>query len=338
MKNSRAFRLVQLAFLLFLIVATVFILRRHNSLQLLRAEGPIYGTVYHIDYEHNAPLDAQILEELKRVDASLSMFNKQSTVSLINSGTTEETDTMLREIFSLASQVYAETDGAYDVTVAPLVNAWGFGFKSGQMPTPAQVDSIKSFVGTDKVSLVGTRLVKQDPRTMIDFSSIAKGYAVDRVARLFDSLSIKNYMIEIGGEVVVRGAHPEGRPWLIGVSRPTADDATLQAHLSLSNGAMATSGNYRNYYVKEGRRYAHTIDPQKGCPVEHELLSATVLAPNCATADAYATAFMVMGLEKARALLQKHPELAAFLIYTTPNGNYATWETENMKKLIRPAR
>ncbi len=333
--RSRAFRLLQLAFLLFLIVATVLILRRHSGLELLHAEGPIYGTVYHIDYEHTEPLDAQILAELKSVDASLSMFNKESTVSQINSGATAETDTMFREIFALARRVSAETGGAYDVTVAPLVNAWGFGFKSGQMPTDAQVDSMKSFVGIDKVKLVGTRLVKNDPRTMIDFSSIAKGYAADRVARLFDSCGIRNYMIEIGGEVVVHGEHPDGRPWNIGISRPTADDDELQVQLSLTNAAMATSGNYRNFYVKDGRRYAHTIDPHKGRPVEHELLSATVLAPDCATADAYATAFMVMGLRKAQAVLQKHPELSAYLVYTAPDGTYATWETENVKKLIR---
>ncbi len=243
-----------------------------------------------------------------------------------------KTDTLFRAVFGISKKISAETGGAFDVTVAPLVNAWGFGFKSGTMPTAHQVDSIMAFVGIDKIRLENGQVVKADKRTMLDFSSVAKGYAVDRVARLFDSCGIRHYMIEIGGEVIVKGRHPEGRPWHIGVSKPVDDGRDLQTTLALSDAAMATSGNYRRFYTRGGRRYAHTIDPHTGRPVQHELLSATVIAPDCATADAYATAFMAMGMAKAKKVLERHRELAAYFIYTTKNGSYATWGTANMTR------
>ncbi len=332
--RSRAFRLMQAAFLLFLIVATIVIIRGHNKPTLLTAQGGIYGTYYKIQYVHTEPLDTLILNELKAVDKSLSMFNSGSTIARINSGETTETDEMLREVFKLSESVSAETGGAYDVTVAPLVNAWGFGFKSGEMPTDSQVDSLLAFVGIGKVKLDGTQMLKSDPRTMLDFSSIAKGYAVDCVAKALKDQGVKDFMVEIGGEVVVSGKHPENRPWRIGVGKPTDDSEEIQIQLELTDAAMATSGNYRRFYEKDGRRYAHTIDPKSGRPVQHELLSATVLASDCATADAYATAFMVLGLAKSKEVLQRHPELSAYLIYTAADGSYATWQTENLKEYI----
>lgn len=170
---------------------------------------------------------------------------------------------------------------------------------------------------------------------MLDFSSVAKGYALDCIASLFDSLNIKNYLIMIGGEVVVKGMHPEGRPWKIGISRPTADMNTeSQTALSISNIAMATSGNYLRYYEKNGKRYAHTIDPISGHPVQHDLLSATVFAPTCAQADAYATAFMVMGMERAKSILRKHPEMLAHFIYTNTQGDYEVWMSEKLKNTL----
>lgn len=330
--------ILQLVFLAFLIVATVMILTRHQSVKLLTAEGDIFGTTYHISYEHSEPLDTAILARLKAVDASLSMFNKQSTVTLINNGASDRTDPLFREVYGVAERVAKETDGAYDITVAPLVNLWGFGFKERENVTDAKVDSIMQFVGYKKVKLAGNRITKADARVQLDFSSVAKGYGVDRVAQLFDSLGIKNYMVEIGGEVVVKGLHPEGgsgRPWKIGIPKPQTDGGELQTTLTVTNVAMATSGNYRRYYEQGGRRYAHTIDPHTGHPVQHELLSATVFAPDCATADAYATAFMVLGLDKAKALLARHKDLMAYFIYSTPDGKLATWMSDEVKKYVK---
>ena len=213
-----------------------------------------------------------------------------------------------------------ETDGAFDVTVAPLVNAWGFGFKHEQMPTARQVDSLLKI------------------RDQLDFSAIAKGYGSDVVARMLRHHGISNFMVEIGGEVVTQGVSEKRLPWRIGVTKPTDDSLSvsgeLQTVLNVTDIAMATSGNYRNFYYKGGRKYAHTIDPKTGYPVQHSLLSATVLAKDCAVADAYATAFMVMGVERAKTVLQRHPELMAYFIYSTPDGQTAVWFSPSVKDKI----
>ncbi len=330
--------LLNVLLLIALVAGTIYILRRHSEATLRSNAGPIFGTSYHISYVYDKDLEPEIRRELARVDASLSMFNDTSTVSRINSGLSTQTDPLFRAVFKLSQKVNAETDGAFDVTVAPLVNAWGFGFKSGEMPTDAQIDSIRTLVGSHLISLEKEQIVKKQPGVMLDFSSVAKGYGVDRVAALLRNCGIDDFMIEIGGEMIVHGQHPEGRPWRVGISKPTDSLATedLQTRLTLRNAAMATSGNYRRFYVRDGRRYAHTIDPKTGQPVQHELLSATVFAPDCATADAYATAFMVLGLEGAKRVLAKHTELSAYLIYTDEEGNYATWQSPAVAKMIQP--
>lgn len=272
----------------------------------------VFGTIYNITYQSDKDLQQEIEAELMKVDGEFSMFNPQSTVARINSGdSTVERSEMFNEIYQLAQTVSRETDGAFDITVAPLVNAWGFGFKHEQLPTPEQVDSL-------------LRL-----RNQMDFSAIAKGYGCDVVARLLESHGIHNYMVEIGGEVVVSGVNAKGDDWHIGITKPTDDSLTvegeMQTVLRITDRAMATSGNYRNFYYQGGRKYAHTIDPRTGYPVQHSLLSATVLAENCATADAYATSFMVLGVEGAKAVLARHPELMAYLIYTDEKGQLTTW-------------
>ena len=197
--------------------------------------------------------------------------------------------------------------------------------------TDRQVDSLLAFVGMDKIRLVEERIVKNDERIMLDFSSVAKGYAVDRIARLLTKHSVNDFMVEIGGEVVARGQHPDGRPWEIGIAQPANNGNHIQKVLRVKDKALATSGNYRRFYVKNGKRYAHTINPHTGKPIQHDVLSATVIAPDCATADAYATAFMVLGKKRTQEVLSKHSEIAAFLIYTVENGDYATWASQNFQ-------
>lgn len=326
---KRGKRLAALLFLLLLIIDTVWILRFRGTATLRTAEGPIFGTYYHIKYEASQALDSVILAELKRVDSSLSVFNQLSTISAINAGTSSRADAMLYEVLTKAQKVSEATNGAFDVTVMPLVNAWGFGFKKGIFPTDAQVDSLRAIVGFRKISLSTDSIIsKSDPRIMIDCGAIAKGYSVDRVAHILREHGVRNYMVEIGGEVVTKGRNPKGTPWQIGVNRPVdktnSESGTLQTVLSLENSALATSGNYNNYYERNGRKYAHTIDPRTGRPVQHSLLSATVIAPDCATADAYATAFMVLGLDEAKKILQSRKELKAFLIFTDGNGELQT--------------
>lgn len=317
-------------FLLFLVLGTLWILCFRGAATLRVAEGPIFGTTYHIKYEAAESLDSAILAELKRVDASLSVFNPLSTISKINAGKTNKADFMLYEVLQKAQKVSEFTNGAFDVTVMPLVNAWGFGFKKGQLPTDNQVDSLRKIVGFCHISLTNDSLVlKDNPQVMIDCGAIAKGYGVDRVAKVLRDHGVRNYMVEIGGEVVTKGRNPETKKaWQIGISKPIegkgVNNGDLQTILSLENAAMATSGNYRNYYERQGRKYAHTIDPRTGRPVQHSLLSATVLAPDCATADAYATAFMVLGIDKAQNVIRKNKQIRAYLIYADEKGKLKT--------------
>ena len=316
-----------------LAVGTVLILRKANAAVPQADEGPIFGTTYHIKYKYDRDLNKEILAELNEVDGSMSIFNPTSTISKINAGTSLQTDALFRQVFMLSEQIAKETDGAFDMNVDPLVNAWGFGFKTEQLPTKAQVDSLRALVGFSKVSLNGNEVRKKDPHVTLDFGAIAKGFGVDRVALMLERHGIQDYMVEIGGEVRTKGKNFEGRSWTIGIQRPVAGEERLQSVVYLENKAIATSGNYRNFYVKNGRRYAHTIDPRTGYPVQHSLLSASVFANNCATADAYATSFMVLGVEGAKRVLNRHPELEACLIYEQ-NGTLQVWMSPELEKVI----
>lgn len=325
----------QLPFLILLIVGTVLIIRQQRNTPYQTNKGFIFGTVFTITYQYEKNLNDEILAVLNEVDNSLSPFNKNSIITKINENIPVTPDKMFIEVFQLAKQISTETNGAFDITVAPMVNVWGFGFKNGTSPTKEVIDSIKGIVGFEKVIYKDGKVLKQDPRITLDCSAIAKGYGCDMVARLFRQKDIKNFMIEIGGEVVTSGISEKRIPWKIGVTKPTDDSLStnqeLQTVLNITDMAMATSGNYRNFYYKNGKKYAHTINPKTGYPVQHNILSATVLAPNCATADAYATSFMVLGMEKAKQILEKHPELMAYFIYSDPKGRNAVWYSPSMK-------
>lgn len=330
-----------LPFLLFLIIGTYLAITRKEEakdIPFQYCEGAIFGTVYHATYQCDSSLNGKILEELQAVDQSLSMFNPNSTISQINSGKSNETDSLLRTIFHIAREVSQATDGAFDITVAPLVNAWGFGFKHGALPDSLQVDSLKQLIGWNRISLKDNKFFREDPRMIIDLSAVAKGFGSDCVAQMFRKHGINNFMIEIGGEVVTSGVSPKAKAWRIGVNKPQEDSTStsneLQTILQMNNCAMATSGNYRNFYIDNGRKIAHTIDPKTGYPVQHSILSSTVIAPTCAIADAYATAFMVLGLEKSLQVLDKHPELMAYFIHTDKEGNYQVWKSPGIEALI----
>ncbi len=298
-------------------------------------EGNVFGTYYHITYHYGADIQTKIDSVLKDVDNSLSTFNQNSTLAKINDNRSTDTDSMVRTVFTLAKQISENTDGAFDVTVAPLVNAWGFGFKNKENVSDSLIQEIKKHVDFTRVNLDGNQIVKADTAMMLDFSAIAKGYGVDVVGNYLESLNIHDYMVEIGGEIRLGGQNPKGEKWNIGIVKPDPDPTgtnnNLEEVLNITDIAMATSGNYRNFYEKGNKRYAHTIDPRTGYPIQHSLLSATVLASDCATADAYATAFMVLGMEKAKKVLELHPELKAYFIYTGKDGKYATWHTDNLK-------
>lgn len=338
--------------LLLLIIGTIYIIRTQDSKsgnqqrageawtteETQRTQGSVFGTFYHITYQSNKELKSGIEAALQAVDNSLSPFNPKSVITAINDNTCMEADSMLTEVFNLAKTVSRETDRAFDITVAPLVNLWGFGFKTGTGVSEDKVDSLLVFVNIDNVQLQNGVIKKKYPETMLDCSAIAKGYGVDAVGLYLERQDVKNYMVEIGGEVRVRGTNPQGELWHIGIDRPTDDPANtnneVEQVLQVTQLAMATSGNYRNFYEKDGKKYAHTIDPRTGYPVQHSILSSTVLAQDCATADAYATAFMVLGMEEAQKVLAKHPELMAYFIYSDKAGHLQTWMTEGMEKMV----
>lgn len=320
---------------LVVIAVIAFVLARQGktaSTTFLTDNGMVFGTVYNITYEYDSDLKDDIKAVMDSVNNSLSPFNDKSVITKVNqSSGSIAVDGMFAEVFCMAEKISKDTDGAFDITVAPLVNLWGFGFKNGEMPTEQKVDSLKEIVGYNMVRMENGKVKKDDARIMLDCSAIAKGYAVDAVGRMFRSKGIENYLVEIGGEIVAAGHNKEGKEWRIGVTKPQDDSLNvnndLQTVLTLTDKAMATSGNYRNFYYRDGKKFAHTIDPKTGHPVQHSLLSATVVADECAIADAYATSFMVMGVEKAKEVLKRHPEMKAYLIYADEKGELAVWET-----------
>lgn len=323
---------------LVLIIAFVTILSACETKKNYRlTEGKIYGTFYHITYNFPDDLQKELRAEMERVNASLSMFNSQSVIAKINRGESDSTDGLFREMYVKAEQINRETRGAFDVTVAPLVNAWGFGFRTDSFPSAGKIDSILQFVGMDKMALEGNRLVKQVGGMEIDASSIAKGLGTDLVADYLDRKGVADYMVEIGGEIRAKGMSRKGKPWRIGIDKPI-DDATgamreIEMVVELTSGALATSGNYRNYYIRDGKKYAHTINPRTGYPVQQDILSASVYTDSCMKADAYATAFMVLGLEAAKEIVDKNPTLEACFIYEQ-DGTMKKWISPGFEKLI----
>ncbi|MDO5664416.1 MAG: FAD:protein FMN transferase [Bacteroidia bacterium] len=301
--------------------------------------GEVFHTSYHIKYAYDKSLESEILAELERFELSLNPFRENTIITKINNNVPVKPDSMFMEVFNKSMEVSRMSDGKFDITASPLINAWGFGFKNMDSITPEIIDSLKEFVGYDKIKIDSEgNVTKTDSRVQLNTSAISKGYSCDLVARLFDNLGIENYMVEIGGEVVAKGVNDKGVCWRIGVDKPI-DDSTglqheLQAILSLCNKSLATSGNYRNYYLKDGKKYAHTIDPQTGYPSEQDILGATVIADDCMTADAYATAFMASGLEKSKEIAQKIPGLHYYFIYVKPDSTLDITYSEGFEQFF----
>lgn len=322
--------------LLSLAAVVIFLMFRvpEKGSSYLSESGRVFGTFYKIKYE--AKDGRSLAEHYKRlfleVDSSLSTFNKESIISRFNSGEDSVlVDSHFRNVFEKGAAVSEISGGAFDMTVAQVVNAWGFGFSKRDDVSDKLIDSLMRHVGYGKVRLVNGMLVRDEAGVMLDASAIAKGYSVDVVARCLDSLGVENYMVEIGGEISVKGVNQEGRPWGIGVTNPVDDSTMMRTELYdvvyLQDKAMATSGNYRQYYHKGGKKYSHTIDPRTGYPVEHNLLSASVFADDCMTADALATACMVVGLDSSMAMIEAIPDVEGFFIYADSSGVFQTKTT-----------
>jgi thiamine biosynthesis lipoprotein len=304
-------------------------------------QGFTQGTTYRITYQHPTESDLQgrIDSLLRRFDSSLSSYDTTSIISAINRNVPGVlTDSMFRTVFHESARVYQVTGGAFDITLAPVINAWGFGPGQKQEVDSAMVDSLLQFVGMEKVSLSGETLVKSDPAVQLNVNAIAQGYSVDVVAAYLEELGCRNYMVEIGGEIRTHGVNDKGNFWRIGVDRPDYGNMVpgqqLQVIISMHNRSMATSGNYRKFYEKDGMLITHSIDPVTGYPKASSLLSVTILADECITADAYATSCMVMGLEKAKKFVDGEKGVDAYFIFGDEFGAYQVWFTDGMKKYI----
>ena len=305
-------------------------------------EGEAQGTYYSITYfdQQNRNFQQSIDSLLDAFNLSVSLWDDNSIISRINRNEINvSTDTVFRDIFRISNQISECSNGAFDVTVGKLVAAWGFHKKQGKVPDSTLISELQRHIGYKTIQLKSDKLIKLDTATGIDFNAIAQGYSVDLVGGFLAAKGIEDFLIDIGGEVLGDGKKSDGTAWKVGIEKPTENansDRELEATLPLSDAAIATSGNYRKYYEVNGIRYSHTIDPATGYPVRHNLLSATVLAKTAAIADAWATAFMVMGHEKALQLIKQHPEynLQACFIVAEPNGKHAIVMTDGLKSLI----
>ena len=308
--------------------------------QPVRINGEAQGTYYSIIYYDSLQRDytSAIDSLLADFDQTASLWVDTSLIRRVN----DNQDSLVNDLFAtlteLSVQMHQFTDGTFDCTVGKLVNAWGFGFSKRQDMDSATIDSLRHYVGPQptivRLSNGQAKVCKPFDETTFDFNAIAQGYATDLLSRFLERQGIGNYIVDIGGEVYARGCKPDGSAWSVGIERPAANrysSPEIETSIELRDKAVVTSGSYRKYYEKDGLRYSHTIDPKTGWPVEHNLLSVTVIDTAAWRADALATAFMVMGLDKAKQFIASHPDdsgtQAGFFIYSDGDG-YKTYATQ----------
>jgi len=326
--------------IVFFLLLTIIACKPKEKLILIKLNGEAQGTYYAVTYFDKSGINYQpeIDSILRAFDQCASLWQPNSIISRVNQNdTTVVLDEYFTDIFNQSMKISLQTGGAFDITVGQLVNAWGFGFTSRTKLDQRKVDSLLQYVGYKTVKLVNGRIMKENQFTQIDFNAIAQGYSTDVLAKFLESKGIENYLIDVGGEVFGKGKKENDSLWMVGIEKPALnanDERLIEAKVKLNNMALATSGNYRKYFEENGIRYSHTIDPKTGYPVRHSLLSASVLADACWKADGYATAFMVMGLDKSKEFLLKNPELQAFFIYSDEKGNLKTFTTEGLKAIL----
>jgi len=332
--------------LLILLVFIVWKIRQNKThqaqnIQMVEIKGTTMGTIgYSIKYlSETGENYANGIDSLLKVwNLSLSTYIPESEISRFNKGQDcfEFESEYFLPVLKASKEVFENSFGAFDPTVGPLVNAWGFGPDKSLVPDSSRVDSLIQLVGFNKIQFDENKVCKDAPGIQLDFSAVAKGYAVDVVADFLGKKGIHNLLVEIGGELICRGTKNDNLLWRTAIEDPTVKvyEQKILAIVNLKDRAVATSGNYRNYYVRDGIKYVHTIDPSTGFPITHKLLSASVFADNCMIADAYATAFMVLGVDKAKVVLENIPSLDAYLIYSGENGEISTFATEGIAAYI----
>jgi thiamine biosynthesis lipoprotein len=327
-------------------IVAVWMWRNRNNQEPIRIEGETMATTWHVTYfdKQGRNFKSAIDSVLIVVNKSINNYDPASEVSNFNRSPTgvEFTLPYFYPPIAKAAEVYKQSDGAFDPTVMPLVNAWGFGPDRQDLPDSARIDSLLSLVGFGKIGFNTDSIWKTDHRTQLDFGGIGQGYGADVIVGLLKSKGIVNMFVELGGEGLAVGTNlHSGKPWRIGILDPesTQGNQFFKAYLSITDKAFTTSGNYFNFKEVNGQRFSHTIDPVTGYPAERSILSASVFASDCITADAWGTAFMVMGHEKGIEVLKFHPELDVFFIYSTPSG-IATFATpgisDNLELVSKP--
>lgn len=326
--------------LLLFTIVFIFSACQKTKSKYIYNNGSIYGTVYSIKYESPEGKDFQedISEKFKEYTLMFSTYEKESIISKINNNEPVQISKEFLECFNRSMEISEITYGAFDITAGPMVNAWGFGPEEKLKMTKEKVDSLIALTGYQKIKVSDDSIVKDNRNMKLDMSAIAKGFTSDLIAALLIKNGCKNYLVEIGGEVVAKGVNEKGKTWTIGISKPDEDlmvsTTDLQAIIKLPDNALATSGNYRNFYEEDGKKYAHTIDPKTGYPVQHSLLSSTVLANDCMTADAFATAFMVLGIESGIEIARSIPEIEVFFIYADDQGNNQIYMSEGFEQYV----
>jgi FAD:protein FMN transferase len=339
--NNSAFRNSNLVNLLIGIVLFFVPFCKAKKFDYVQINGFTQGSTYRVTYENSVGknLNTEIDSILKCIDNSLSEYNKQSIISRINANdSTVEADELFMSVFEKSVDVNKKSGGAFDITVGPLVEAWGFGPYAGKNARKSYIDSVLRDIGMDKVYIVGRKVHKANPRMHLDVNAIAQGFSVDLVCNFLGSKGIKNYLVEIGGEVRATGKNPKGDLWKVGIDKPSDDNTIagdqIQAIIRISDKAISTSGNYRKFYIENGVKYSHTIDPTTGYPAKNNLLSASIIADDCTTADAYATVCMVIGLKKSIKFLENNSGLDAYLIYSDSSGKYCEYKTPGAARII----
>ena len=328
-------------YILFIVILSLFSCTESNNKILVKNTGIVQGTFYHIQYlsEDGKNYINQIDSIFHEIDSSLSIYKGYSLISKINNQESVKTDVLFNEVYNASREIYIESEGYFDCSIYPLVKHWGFyeDFVSDSLIIDStRLTKILDYVGFDKVDLINDSLIL--PKGMrLDFNSIAQGYSVELIARFLQKQSVSNYLIEVGGEILAKGRNADQDIWRVGVDKPVENinhNQRFQFILDLEDKALATSGNYRNFYEKDGIKYAHTINPFTGFPANNRLLSVTVIHDNCMLADAYATACMAMGVKKSKKFALEHPEIEIYLVYFDVDGNWKTYISPNLQKRL----
>lgn len=303
-------------------------------------QGAAEGTSYNIVFEAKNGYGVQdevdvLIEEFER---SLSVYDTNSIISMVNRNEPVQLDHYFKTVFARAKEISEQTDGLFDISAEPIFKEWGFSFKENRAVDESKIARLLASTGMDKVSIVNGEVVKLSADVQLNANAIAKGYSADIVADLLDGKSIENYLVEVGGEIRTKGISPRGTAWAVGVDRPLDTNLIpgqdIQVVLSLSNKALATSGNYRQFYIRDGKKISHTINPRTGYPVNHSLLSVTVIADDAMSADAYATAFLVAGIDGSLDLLDKIKDEIEVLFICDEDGEFKVHYTEGLEQYL----